>query len=251
MKIRRYRTPEKYMLTSGNSDLRSTGIYTWSIPAYSVKLTSGKTFQTCPMAGACASLCYARSGTYQFSNVKAAHVANLERVLDDRDRWQRDMIAELRHPRYRRRNVRIHDSGDFFDEDYFTRWLYIVAVTPRTFFYAYTKQVALIKRHRLPDNLRVIFSLGGKEDHLVDRDVDRHSDVFPNHEVLVAAGYTDQEDDDLLAAVMENNRVGIVANNIPHLLKKQGGETFGTMEAARRVKVELNRSGRARVENPA
>lgn len=75
--------------------------------------------------------------------------------------------------------------------------------------------------------------MGGTQDHLVDKENDRHADVFPSLEALENAGYTDQEESDLLAATLPTNKIGIVANNIRHLLKKQGEETFGSMQRRR------------------
>jgi hypothetical protein len=221
------------LLTSGNRDLRRDGIFTWSIPALNARLRDGSNFVTCPEAGVCARLCYARSGTYRFSNVLAAHTRNLEMVLDDLDEWSRAMLGELRHKRYRHANVRVHDSGDFFSEAYLDAWLAIAAATPDVLFYAYTKQVRWVKARRLPRNFVVIFSLGGNEDEWIDRAVDRHCDVFPSDEALRAAGYTDQGASDLLAATLPTNRIGIVTNNIAHIRRKQGDSSFGSLQTAR------------------
>ena len=248
------------MLTNGNSELRADGIFTWTLPALAAKLTDGSNFLVCPNAGACAQLCYARSGTYNFSNVKAAHRRNLERVLNDPN-WEDSMIEELQKKRYRPtgsparyfsllnlesfsdwlknwatsggKAVRVHDSGDFFSEKYFDSWLTIAANTPDVLFYAYTKEVLMTKKHVLPQNFILIYSLGGKQDQFVNLEMDRHADVFPSIESLIEAGYTDQENCDVLAALMPSNKVGIVVNNIKHLKKKQGQETFGSLQLAR------------------
>jgi hypothetical protein len=74
-----------------------------------------------------------------------------------------------------------------------------------------------------------VFSLGGKEDHLIDLNNDRHADVFPDLESLVAAGYSDQSDDDRLA-VIGPKRVGIPSNNLKHLRRKQGRMSFGQLQ---------------------
>ena len=225
--------PIKYMLTNGNRELRADGIFTWSLPALAAKLTSGKNMLVCPSAGVCAQLCYARSGTYNFSNVKAAHVRNLESIVKDPQGWKAQLSEELKSKRYQGgKSVRIHDSGDFFSEEYFLLWLEIAREHPNVFFYAYTKEVAMVKRHELPANFVIIFSMGGTQDHLVDKEKDRHADVFPSFEALIEAGYTDQEESDLLAATLPTNKIGIVVNNIPHLKKKQGQETFATLQAA-------------------
>lgn len=248
----------KYHLTNGNSELRADGIFTWTLPALAAKLDNGLNVLVCPNAGACAQLCYARSGTYNFSNVKAAHKRNLEFVMGD---WVNEMIMELRSKRYRPTHikaryydlidqfsliefqlnwlswggkaVRIHDSGDFFTRDYFKQWLQVIEQTPDVFFYAYTKEVEMTKKFQLPENLVLIYSMGGKQDHLINKELDRHAEVFPTMDALVGAGYYDQEESDILAALMPSNKVGIVANNIKHLKKKQGQETFGSLQIAR------------------
>jgi len=226
------------LLTTGNSELRKDGIFTWSIPALNARLSNGHNFVTCPNAGVCANLCYARSGTYMFSNVRAAHLRKLEMVLDDLPKWQEQMIDELQHRRYRNgKAVRIHDTGDFFSLAYLQAWAAIAAATPDVLFYAYTKEVAMVKATSLPDNFVVIFSMGGKQDHLVDKDTDRHADVFPDLDTLVAAGYTDQSASDLLAATLPTNRIGIVANNIKHLKKKQGEQTFSGLQVKRSQRI--------------
>jgi hypothetical protein len=223
----------KYLLTNGNRELKADGIFTWSLPALAAKLSTGKNMLVCPSAGVCAQLCYARSGTYNFSNVKAAHVRNLELILDDSMGWKTRVSEELKAKRYQEnKSVRIHDSGDFFSEEYFLLWVDIAKENPHVFFYAYTKEVAMVKRHQLPDNFVIIFSMGGTQDYLVDKENDRHADVFPSMDALIEAGYTDQEESDLLAATLPTNKIGIVVNNIPHLKKKQGQGTFATLQAA-------------------
>lgn len=224
----------KYLLTNGNRELKVDGIFTWSIPALAAKLSNGKNFLTCPNAGVCANLCYARSGTYNFSNVKAAHVRNLELTLDNPEEWKTRVSDELKAKRYQGgKSVRIHDAGDFYSEAYFLLWMDIAKENPHVFFYAYTKEVAMVKRHELPSNFVIIFSMGGTQDHLVDKENDRHADVFPSMESLEEAGYSDQGSSDLLAATLPTNKIGIVVNNIPHLKKKQGQETFASLQVMR------------------
>jgi hypothetical protein len=221
----------KYLLTDGNRELRANGIFTWSIPALAAKLSTGKNFLTCPNAGACAQLCYARSGTYNFSNVKAAHTRNLEATIDNLQGWKESVLEELKANRYKGgKSVRIHDSGDFYSAQYFEAWLDIAVNTPDVFFYAYTKEVVMVKGYSLPSNFVIIYSMGGKQDHLVDKENDRHADVFPSLEALLEAGYSDQEESDLLAATLPTNKIGIVVNNIKHLQKRQGDKTFSLLQ---------------------
>ncbi|MEV6404154.1 hypothetical protein AB0M58_14565 [Streptomyces bobili] len=93
-----------------------------------------------------------------------------------------------------------------------------------------------------PANFRWCFSLGGKQDHLIDLTVERHADVFPDEDAIVAAGYSSQTRSDLLA-VDGPPHVGIPANNIRHLRKRQGDLSFGQIEADLRRTRQARRVG--------
>jgi len=244
------------LFSRGNRELAKDGIFTWSIPALSTQAGQGF-ITTCPNAGPCAALCYARSGTYNFQNVRAAHRRNLEGYLADPDAWEARLIEELKHRRYRptgkaykwwwvrpefdwwcdsgAKSIRIHDAGDFFHPRYTQAWLNAAASAPDVLFYAYTKEVKQLKAfgvgRQIPPNFVVIYSLGGKQDHLIDLDRDRHADVFPSLEALLAAGYEDQAQSDLMAPLLDTNRIGIVRNNIRHLVKRQGDQSFSQLAA--------------------
>lgn len=213
-------------LLTQNSDLKKSGIYGWTLPAHWVTLTDGKKFNTCPNAGICAAFCYAKSGTYNFSNVRKAHIEKLELVLNRRDEWKRLMNEELSKKKYEGKYIRIHDAGDFFSIDYASDWIEIAKEHPLLCFYAYTKEVAMFKSLALPENFIIIFSCGGRQDNLIDKSVDRHSDVFPDYDEMLAAGYNDIGEDDKQAAIHPNFRVGLYRNNIPHFVKKMGNKKF-------------------------
>ena len=220
----------KKLLTQ-NSELRPHGIWNWTLPAFGVTLTDGTTMNVCPNAGACASFCYARNGTYLFPMVRARHIANLEYTLEEPELWQAQMEAEVARVRY----VRVHDSGDFYSRAYLDRWLYIAARTPETTFYAYTKEVAMFKEvaEAIPSNFQYLFSMGGKQDALIDPDTDRHADVFSDEAAVAEAGYTSQSKSDLLAITLPTTRIGIPANNIRHFNKRMAGRTFSELQTER------------------
>ncbi len=239
----------KRLLTQ-NSELRPHGIWNWTIPAWIVTLNDGSRLNCCPNAGPCARVCYARFGTYRFRNVLSRHVANVEYVLDDPDGWAARMTDELAARRFRPtgtprdldhdpddrtiadwvaaggRAVRVHDAGDFFASWYLNLWSGIAASAPDVLFYAYTKEVEMVKAASLPANFRIVLSYGGQQDELIDRDRDRHADVFPSALELAAAGYYDQEENDLLAVTAPTNRIGIVANNLPVAIRRFSGRTM-------------------------
>lgn len=250
------------MLTQ-NSELREIGVWNWTLPAWVVTLSDGTTFNVCPSAGACAQLCYARNGTYLFPTVRAAHIRNLERVLNDLESWTSDMIAHLHKRKYRPNGrsradvipvdaeldvwteawvrsggqaVRIHDSGDFFSDAYLNAWIKIAREHPDVLFYAYTKEVERVRNARLPINFRILWSLGGRQDHLIDLDTERHADVFPNVKAIAQAGYRSQDESDLYAVLLPTTRIGIPANRIRHFQKRQGEQTFGTLQSSRHTR---------------
>ena len=247
------------MLLTQNSEMRADGVWNWTLPAWVAKHRDGSRFLVCPQAGACAQFCYARNGTYQFPAVVDAHVRNLEMVRDDLPGWTHRMTGELHHrrhfPTYQPRLpdldkrhlppvvarlldsgaacIRIHDSGDFFSPEYLQAWLTIARQTPHIFFYAYTKEVDLL--HSMgglaPVNFRWCFSLGGKQDHLIDRAAEYHADVFPGG---VPDGWYDQQANDLLCVTAPQFAIGIPANNIPRFNNRLAGRTFGQVEATTR-----------------
>lgn len=230
-------TQKPRWLLSQNSDLRRQGIWNWSLPAWAGTLPDGRNYNTCPSAGVCAPLCFARQGAYRFPNVKARHEANLMMVLDDLPGWEAQMTAEVQHRRYQDRWVRVHDAGDFHSREYTEAWLRIMRAAPRVRFYAYTKSVSLFRDVVEPDppeNFRWVYSLGGREDHLIDLGSERHVDVFPDEETLAEAGYASrgQAEEGCLVSVLGPQKVGIAANNIRHLKKRQGPHRFSELQRA-------------------
>lgn len=253
------------MLLTQNSELKRDGVWNFTLPAWVVELPDGSHFNVCPSAGACAKFCYARNGTYLFPKVRGKHLRNLELVKDD-PQWTEQIAAELSHKKFRPSGtprevpglrdtnhlnewtrwwlehggqaVRIHDSGDFFAENYLYGWIELAWRFPEILFYAYTKEVMMVKdamaRESWPANFLICFSMGGREDHFLDLDVDRHADVFPSWEAMEAAGYESQHESDLLCVLLPTTRVGIPQNNIPHFKKKLAGRTFAEAQAERR-----------------
>lgn len=248
-----------------NSELRRDGVWNFTLPAWVVELPDGSHFNVCPNAGACAKFCYARNGTYLFPKVRGKHLSNLQAAQDGSFVW--GVLEELRSKKFRPKGVprdipgledtshlslwvqewlvkggqavRIHDSGDFFSEEYLNQWIYLARVVPDVLFYAYTKEVALIKDRRwaFPANFLTIFSMGGRQDHLVDKDTDRHADVFPDLDAIAEAGYMSQHESDLLCVLLPTMRVGIPQNNIPHFRKGLAGRTFSQAQQERRRRV--------------
>lgn len=156
-------------------------------------------------------------------------------VLDDLPGWEAQMAAELQHKRYQDRWVRCHDAGDFFSREYTEAWMRVMRAAPGVRFYAYTKSVSLFREVVEPDppaNFKWVYSLGGREDRLVDVTIERHVDIFPDQETLEEAGYTSRATatEGCLVSVLGPQKIGIPANNIKHIKKKQGDRRFSELQ---------------------
>ena len=221
-------------LLTQNTRMKAIGAWNWSLPAWAGRLPDGRTYNTCPSAGICAQVCYARHGTYTWPIVRAKHQANLMYVLDDLAGWQAAMITELGATKFHGAWVRIHDAGDFFSDAYLLAWLQVCRTRTEVNFYTYTKEVDRFRRLAEPDpppNLLWVYSYGGTQDGDLAPGVDRVADVFPSATAISAAGWSSQEASDLLA-VLGPRLVGIPANRIPALLKRMAGRRFSEWQAA-------------------
>lgn len=219
----------KINLFTQNSDLKKTGIYGRTIPAHNVITNQGEKFNTCPNAGVCGAFCYAKNGTYLFKNVRKAHLDKLDLVLNHSEKWINLMNEELSKKKYINKSIRVHDAGDFFNEKYTREWFQIINSNPEIFFYAYTKEVLLFKeilKDEIPENFVIIYSFGGKQDKYIDKETDRHSDVFYDYDKMIGSGYIDIAENDLLSAISENKKIGLFRNNIKHFIKKMGDKNF-------------------------
>lgn len=109
--------------------------------------------------------------------------------------------------------VRIHDSGDFYSPAYFAKWLEIARLNPSVRFYAYTKSHSFIRGNfAIPENFDLIYSLGSKNDELIDQENERHSKIFQSADEMSAAGYSDSSYLDINATkwVTENKKIGLL-----------------------------------------
>ena len=200
----------KQVLTQNTKMKNSTGIvYNWTIPAFKAK--DGTV--TCPNASKCVVGCYAKQGAYIWSNVSKVHNAKL--ALTKLPEFFSVMVNAIESKLKAKKPIfiRIHDSGDFYSLDYTLTWFRIMKHfhNKNVMFYAYTKQVEMFKdlKDSIPNNFTVIFSYGGKQDHLINPETDRHSLVFESSIELDSKGYINASKDDL-KALTENNKIGLV-----------------------------------------
>lgn len=197
-------------------------LYNFGIPAF--KSQNG-TF-TCPNALNCVSGCYARAGAYRWSNVAQAYESRLS--LTRTKGFEQVMVYHIDKLLKKHKSglilIRVHDSGDFYSEEYQNAWYQIATAyqnEPRVQFYAYTKMVSQSEKlsQNKPSNFRTIYSFGGKEDSQIDTDKHYHSKVFQSDADLKSQGYVDSTLDDTIAALSTTLRIGLVYHGIKNFAK--------------------------------
>src|SRR3990167_6387334 len=192
----------------GNSKLAKLDTVSFNIPAF----RSADGFHTCPKAGACATMCYARQGRYMMPNVAATREFNLDIVRGDLNHFINSAIDDL--GRIKQSIIRVHDSGDFFSQAYMDAWFTLAAYFPSKKFYAYTKSLHL-DRSKKPSNFQIIQSVGGLMDASIDPN-DCHSRIFSSHQQRKKAGYVDGNKNDQ-PAIDGIQRIGLVYHGVKNL----------------------------------
>lgn len=174
--------------TTGNTKLQKMGTVGFSLPAG----------YTCPFAKVCKSIAHKKGGKFKsgksikdYGDIRC-YAASREVMYPNlrKKRWRNfdllkqagsaEGMAELiiKSIKFHEQNnppirtLRIHDSGDFYDQNYFDAWIHTVEKFPRILFYAYTKALPLWQKRKgeIPKNLRLIASEGGTHDHLIGKE---------------------------------------------------------------------------------
>jgi hypothetical protein len=198
-------------LLTQNSKIKKTGkkfgvrLFNFGITAYKSQKT-GK--MICPFADKCVKYCYAQKGAYIWSNVSPVFEKRYEATLEDN--FAEIMSKEVR--KKRAEFVRVHDSGDFYSPAYLEKWYSVARENPSVNFYAYTNSLNIVRGSDMPGNFDFIFSDGGKLVDTIDKDTERHSQVFKTKDALLSAGYIDASEYDLFATKWYNatGKVGLI-----------------------------------------
>lgn len=156
--------------------------------------------------------CFAASAEVQYDAVYASRAENLQTVRDHLNAGGPQQLADalmvaINH--YRTKNtqlVRIHESGDFFNQDYLNAWLKVASMMPELKFYCYSKSLHLFLEDnyetlqaeliRMPENFYMTASHGGRWDHLITRNYfPRYAKVFMYEHEAAAEGLEVDHDD--------------------------------------------------------
>ena len=145
---------------NGNTKLQPTEnvrFWIWNLPAVT----------TCPFATeACKKCCYACKAEKMYPSVLPRRMENYEtsRRADFAERMIYTIETELNTKAAQGKKIvfRIHESGDFYDFQYYAAWVRIAAYfvsDPRIIFIAYTKSVPFTVLLKAPKNLVVRASI--------------------------------------------------------------------------------------------
>jgi hypothetical protein len=150
-------------------------VYEWNLP----------TGHTCPFAMECLVKVNRETGKFENkSNAYKCYAANPERFPAVRNhRWKNyEYVLQGNKPILPKgcEAVRIHASGDFFNQSYFDMWLEIATENPEIEFWAYTKSLKywVNRLNSIPDNFVLTASYGGRNDELISKHNLKHSIVI-------------------------------------------------------------------------
>lgn len=98
--------------------------------------------------------------------------------------------------------VRVHVSGDFFNERYFVAWVNVALNNPLITFYGYTKALPYLVKYRrdIPSNFRFTASRGGTHDYLIAEHGLRSAEVVFSVQEAIDKGLEIDHDDSLAIA---------------------------------------------------
>ena len=141
-------------------------VYEWNIP----------TGSTCPFALQCKVSVNRETGKFtNKSKEYRCYAANAERFPAVRSsRWSNfDLVKSGAKPVLPAicNAVRIHASGDYFNQAYFDMWLEIAAENSHVEFWAYTKSLSywVNRINDIPNNMVLTASYGGSQDSLIEK----------------------------------------------------------------------------------
>jgi hypothetical protein len=148
-----------YVLSYGNRKLpRSIGIF--NLPSHT----------TCPgITEFCSQHCYAKKAERMYPPTLPFRNRMLE--MSEQKDFDATMIDILNHKRFK--TIRIHESGDFYNQEYLDKWISVAHARKDILFYCYTRSYLLDFSER-PENMIARVSI----DHTSNKDILQAIDKF-------------------------------------------------------------------------
>ena len=140
-------------------------VYEWNLP----------TGTTCPFALECKVSVDRVTGKFDvYKGQYRCYAASSERFPAVREhRWNNfDGVRNRVKPIFPKdcKAIRVHASGDFFNQAYFDMWVELAIENPSVEIWAYTKSIKywVNRINDIPKNFTLTASYGGRQDHLID-----------------------------------------------------------------------------------
>jgi hypothetical protein len=161
-------------LKFGNGNAKLKGIAIFSLPAG----------WSCPFASDCLSKadkttgkitdgkdtkyrCFAATSEAIYKGARNARWHNYDML---KGKSLNEMVGIITNSLPKQSIVRIHESGDFFNETYFKAWAMVASLHPNKTFYAYTKSLGYWVKNFdiIPANFKLNASEGSRQDNLIE-----------------------------------------------------------------------------------
>ena len=177
--------------------VKKTGYYTGTV--YEWNLPTGT---TCPFALECKVTVDRQTGKFDVHRGQyKCYAASAERFPGVREhRWRNfDYVRAGGVPEIPKacRAIRIHSSGDFFNQQYFDMWLGLARSNPHVEMWAYTKSVGywVNRLGDIPENLVLTASYGGRQDGLIEENGLKNVRVYGSMDEVPSDRPVDNNDD--------------------------------------------------------
>mgnify|MGYP003347918936 FL=1 len=121
--------------------------------------------------------CFAASDEAQYENTRKQRWHNFE-LLKGKSTTEMARLIEASLPK-KAEIIRVHVSGDFFNQSYFDAWMEVAKRQPTRTFYAYTKSLPfwLARTGDIPQNFALNASRGGVNDALIEKHNLKYAEV--------------------------------------------------------------------------
>lgn len=175
-----------------NKTYYTGNVYEWNLP----------TGTTCPFALECKVTVDRHTGKFNIKRGQyKCYAASAERFPAVRERrWSNfEYVLNGGIPDIPKdcRAIRIHASGDFFNQQYFDTWVELAKANSHIEFWAYTKSIGywVNRLADIPSNFILTASFGGKQDDLIEKHKLKNVIVYARREDVPKERPVDFNDD--------------------------------------------------------
>ena len=184
-------------------------VYEWNLP----------TGSSCPFALECKVTVDRITGKFDVEKGQyRCYASSSERFPAVREhRWKNfDLVREGGKPIIPKdcKAIRIHASGDFFNQKYFDMWLELAKENPQIEMWAYTKSIQywVNRINDIPSNFTLTASYGGRQDDLIQKHNLKNVIVYASQDLVPIERPIDNNDDkarirELNFALLDNMKV--------------------------------------------